>query len=97
MWCQDIHVLVSDIPFCGLLSTENVYSNLLSEINLFSSFLKEKYDNLWMQNALCSVFAKERFAAVSETTEDRKVREHGMFPVPKINFLKPFSPHPSTR
>lgn len=55
MWCRYIHVLVSGVPFCGLLSTGNVSSNLLSEVNLFSSFLMEKHDNLWIQNVLCSI------------------------------------------
>lgn len=41
-------------------------------------------------------FAKERFAAVSETTKDKVRREWGMFPLLKIN-LKPFSAHPSIR
>lgn len=55
VWCQYVHVLVSGIPVRGLLSTKNVYSSLLSELNLFSSFLMEKYDNQWIQNALCSI------------------------------------------
>lgn len=42
--------------------------------------------------------AKERFSAVSESTMDTKVRrKQGMFPLLKINLLKPFSPHSSTR
>lgn len=43
-------------------------------------------------------FAKERFAAVSETTKNKKLkREREMFLLLKINPLKPFSPRPSTR
>lgn len=39
-------------------------------------------------------FAKERFAAVSETTKDKKVRrEWRVFPLLTINLLKPFSRH----
>lgn len=43
-------------------------------------------------------FAKERFAAVLETTKNKKIRrEWRVFPLLTINLLKPFSLHPSTR
>lgn len=64
----------------------------------FQTFWWKSIKTHWYKMHYALPFAKERFAAVSEPTEDKKVRrEWGMFPLLNVNLLKPFSPHPSTR